>query len=213
MRCKIVGLLFWVLSVAALAAGDSEKRILIDPGHGGQDSGVIVGHMKEKDIALDLSGRLFKELNRRGYRAEMTRHDDHFIPLKKRSTMIEKLGADLLVSIHANAVLASENDRQGIEIYTAKETPMVQYPLTLRPSKILAEKVAMAFQQNDASRKVIIDNASFWLLVASPVPAILIESGYVSDETDAQLLGTPSYLDELAEAIADGIDVYYAQSS
>lgn len=79
--------------------------IAIDPGHGGEDPGAIgSGGRKEKDLVLQIAKELQRELNQQnGFKAELTRKTDYFIPLRQRPQIARKMGADLFISIHADA--------------------------------------------------------------------------------------------------------------
>ena len=98
---------------------DRNKVIVIDPGHGGKDSGAIgYRNYYEKDLVLDISKELTKTLKKRGYKVYMTRDRDVFIKLKKRTAYANQKNADLFISIHANAVCSSKADKAcGIETY------------------------------------------------------------------------------------------------
>jgi N-acetylmuramoyl-L-alanine amidase len=92
-------------------------RIVIDPGHGGHDTGTIgPTGLREKDVVLDVGLRLKKLLERKvGCEVIMTRSDDTFIPLEERTAIANAKAADLFVSIHANA--SRDRDARGIETY------------------------------------------------------------------------------------------------
>jgi N-acetylmuramoyl-L-alanine amidase len=92
-------------------------RIVIDPGHGGHDTGTIgPTGLSEKDVVLDVGLRLRKLLERKaGCEVVMTRSDDTFIPLEERTAIANAKAADLFVSIHANA--SSDRSARGIETY------------------------------------------------------------------------------------------------
>ncbi|MHB1021298.1 MAG: N-acetylmuramoyl-L-alanine amidase [Acidobacteriaceae bacterium] len=92
-------------------------RIVIDPGHGGHDSGTIgPGGLEEKDVVLDVALRLGKLLQQRmGEDVVYTRSDDTFIPLEERTAIANKDHADLFISIHANS--SPERDVRGVETY------------------------------------------------------------------------------------------------
>jgi len=95
------------------------RRIVIDAGHGGKDPGAIgLGGVYEKDIVLDISVRLKRILEDRGYSVTMTRDRDEFISLKERTQVASWSNADLFVSVHANSSPARHI--QGIEVYTAR---------------------------------------------------------------------------------------------
>ena len=87
-----------------------DKIIVIDPGHGGEDPGAIgKGGTREKDIVLKISRKLKDTVSQRnGYRAFLTRNGDYYVPFKKRLKIAREYGADLFISVHANAV----RDRQ-----------------------------------------------------------------------------------------------------
>jgi N-acetylmuramoyl-L-alanine amidase len=106
-------------------SNDSRPLIVIDPGHGGPDTGTIAasGEM-EKAIVLEFAQALSDKLEKGGkYRVAMTRTDDRFIALGERVRMARGQGAALFVSIHADALAArSENDVRGATVYTVSDT-------------------------------------------------------------------------------------------
>ncbi|MCX5508840.1 MULTISPECIES: N-acetylmuramoyl-L-alanine amidase [Pseudomonas] len=86
-------------------SGKRDIVVAIDAGHGGEDPGASGSRgQHEKDIVLDIAKELQRQINsEKGYRAELTRTGDYFIPLRKRTEIARKKGADLFVSIHADA--------------------------------------------------------------------------------------------------------------
>jgi N-acetylmuramoyl-L-alanine amidase len=98
------------------ALGLKIGRIVIDPGHGGHDTGTIgpTGVM-EKDVVLDVGLKLARLLEQEGAEVVMTRHDDTFIPLEERTAIANEKAADLFISIHANA--SHDESARGIETY------------------------------------------------------------------------------------------------
>ena len=83
---------------------NSKKVIVIDPGHGGKDSGAMgYKRKKEKDIVLQIAKRVYKKLKAQGYKVYLTRRGDYFISLRNRTKFANKVKANLFVSIHANA--------------------------------------------------------------------------------------------------------------
>ena len=98
----------------------SQKVVVIDPGHGGIDSGTIgVTGMQEKDVVLDQGKRLAKVLRARGYTVYLTRTTDVFIPLYSRAPFARRHHADLFVSLHADS--NPNPSVQGASIYTLSE--------------------------------------------------------------------------------------------
>jgi N-acetylmuramoyl-L-alanine amidase len=99
------------------ALGLKIGKIVIDPGHGGHDTGTIGPRgLEEKDLVLDVSRRLGKLLTTRlGAEVVYTRSDDTFIPLETRTAIANQEGADLFVSVHANS--SRDPDARGVETY------------------------------------------------------------------------------------------------
>lgn len=95
--------------------------IAIDAGHGGEDPGALgPGNAREKDVVLAIAKRLQTQINaEKGYRAELTRTGDYFIPLRKRTEIARKKGADLFVSIHADA--APRSVAYGASVYALSD--------------------------------------------------------------------------------------------
>ncbi len=106
-------------------SGDPRPLIVIDPGHGGLDTGTKAGggEILEKNVVLDFSIALRDQLERTGrYRVTMTRTDDTFIPLAERVKFARQRQAELFISVHADALPKSEGDVQGATIYTLSDT-------------------------------------------------------------------------------------------
>ena len=108
----------------AASPGDSRPLVVLDPGHGGIDTGTRgAGGELEKDIVLDFASRLRDRIEKAGkYRVLMTRTDDTFVPLPDRVRIARNAGASLFVSIHADSLPKKEGDAQGATIYTLSDT-------------------------------------------------------------------------------------------
>ena len=95
--------------------------VMIDPGHGGYDPGTSsVSGLQEKDLALAIALKLQSALEARGFRAEMTRSSDFFVPLPERTKIANRANADLFVSIHLNS--SPNPETTGIEVYYLNNT-------------------------------------------------------------------------------------------
>lgn len=107
------------------SAGDARPLIVLDPGHGGIDTGTKGpnGQIEEKDIVLDFAMRLREKVeNLSKYRVLLTRSDDTFVPLAERVRFAREAGAALFISIHADSLPRREGDAQGATVYTLSET-------------------------------------------------------------------------------------------
>jgi N-acetylmuramoyl-L-alanine amidase len=113
--------------------------VVIDPGHGGKDTGAIYYGVEEKKINLSIAKKLYALLRRDGrFNVYMTRYDDRYVPLGERQIIAAKAGADLFISIHANA--APKNPRaKGVEFYILSDRGIYQKFLELSkdPKKAL----------------------------------------------------------------------------
>jgi N-acetylmuramoyl-L-alanine amidase len=106
------------IATAAQTSNINKNRIsvMIDPGHGGEDSGAQLHKIKEKEIALSVALKLKKLLeNNPRFSALMTRDHDVFVPLDDRRSIAESKNADVLISIHANS--SPESSARGTEFY------------------------------------------------------------------------------------------------
>jgi len=103
---------------------DSRPLVMIDPGHGGLDSGTVSPRGDtEKAIVLDFALKLREKLEKTGkYRVAMTRNDDHFVPLADRVRMARTGRAALFISIHADALAHRDTEGHGASVYTLSET-------------------------------------------------------------------------------------------
>jgi N-acetylmuramoyl-L-alanine amidase len=195
----------------------SIRTIVIDPGHGGKDNGAAGTKFKEKDIVLSFALKLRWLLRKNGYNAIVTRSTDHFIPLDKRPELSTKYKADLFISIHCNS--ASEKVH-GIETYFL--TP--EGEASTRDIKPSYTKFSGNFWNRNNSRFAYevhkslihklkaedrgIRHARFAVLKTLHCPGILIETGYLSNSSDQNLLGNDSYQNRLVNAIYEGIVRY-----
>ena len=219
--------------------GLTAKTIVIDPGHGGKDPGASgTGALQEKGIVLSISKKLREVLTAKGYTVLMTRDTNRFIPLKKRTEFATEHKADLFLSIHANG---SESTRaNGIETYyldvtstdsaaekiAARENINSGYNIqeleTLlegliresksEDSKRLAQSVQQALVQSTGAVNRGVKHARFVVLIGTKVPAILIETGFVSNPVEGKKLATSAYQYKVATAIAQGVDRFLGKT-
>jgi N-acetylmuramoyl-L-alanine amidase len=114
----LASLLITLLASGSWAASERFDRVVIDPGHGGEDHGAAgPAGLLEKDLVLDLAQRLARKLRAQGIAVTLTRADDAFVALDERTAAANASGADLFVSIHANASRA--RSARGIETFFA----------------------------------------------------------------------------------------------
>lgn len=222
------------------ALGLKIRTIVIDPGHGGKDPGAVYNGLKEKDIVLEISKYLYEYLKADpDLNIHLTRDRDIFIPLEERTAIANKLKADIFVSIHANAaknraatgletfVFNVTNDRAALEVAalenqaTTKSISDLQGILKdiLKYSKLeesvsLAGSVQSCLVKNvkaTAKQNLGVKQAPFYVLVGATMPAILVETGFLSNNDDASKLKSSAYRKKVAKGIYDGIKEYISK--
>ncbi len=202
------------------------RTIVIDPGHGGNDSGTQnkPGKINEKVMTLDVAKRLQGLLVASGYRVIMTRTDDRFVELPDRAEIANKAKADLFISIHFNAV-ASGSTVKGTETYVLTSQNQRS---TSSATNTAADKEAQPGNRHDAWNAVLgwqihrkllgklktedrgYKRARFAVLRLVECPAVLVEAGYLSNDAEARRIAPPAYRGDIAEAIAAGVEAYAA---
>ena len=180
--------------------------VMIDPGHGGKDSGAIgVNNLREVDVILPIALQVSEILKNRGVTAQLTRDRDYFVGLDERVQMSAQAKADIFVSIHANSI-DNRPDVHGLETY--------HYNIGEDLANTVHNKIISVFNTdlkiplND--RRV--RSARFLVLRKSNIPAILVETGYLSSPEEVVQLGKAQYQTNMAQAIAQGILEYIKKS-
>lgn len=175
----------------------SGRVFIVDPGHGGRDPGAgAVGYSKvpEKTLVLSIARDVETLLKAQGGRVIMTRSGDTYPELDERAAMADRYSADLLVSIHVD----SNKDRtiSGPSIYVCRSASSI--------SSRVASSIHRRFQAAGiASRGV--RKSDFRVLAKHSRPAVLVESGYLTNATEARNLNMNGYRTRIAKAIVAGI--------
>jgi N-acetylmuramoyl-L-alanine amidase len=214
-------------------------RVVIDPGHGGHDPGAMTMGLSEADVVLDVALRLEALLLKQpGVEVVLTRRADVFVPLDERTALANREGADLFLSIHANA---SEDDRaRGIETYflnfapspaaeavaarenAASSRTMRQLPDIVRAialnnkidesrdfaSFVQASMIDRLKKSNKNIRDLGVKQAPFTVLVGATMPSILAEISFLTNQPEATLLRANAYRQQIAEALFNGVMKY-----
>jgi N-acetylmuramoyl-L-alanine amidase len=212
------------------------RRVVIDAGHGGHDTGTTgPGGTQEKNVALAIALRLGRVLTDEGLEVLFTREDDHFVRLEDRARIANEAHGDLFISVHCNS--GAESTWRGVETYSlnltsdryairlaarentssAKTMSDLQFILAdlatrahTDESARLADRVqhslvsrlsAKYSKAKDRGRK----EALFYVLLGAKMPAILVETGFLSNPEDEKRLATAAYEDDVARAIASGV--------
>jgi N-acetylmuramoyl-L-alanine amidase len=173
--------------------------VMIDPGHGGPDVGATRNGIYEKDITLAMSKQLGRILQKMGYAVAYTRTEDIDLDLEPRVQSAENYRASVFVSVHVNSLDANASQVSGIETYHAPGASLGKNLAELVHEQILASTGA-----NDRG----VRSARFYVIRNTSMPAILVETGYITNPSEAARLVNPSYQERMAEAIARGVDQF-----
>ena len=191
--------------------------VVLDPGHGGQDSGAMCGGVMEKDLTLDVACRVDRLLNSEGVATLMTRLGDTYVSLADRAAFGNRVRDSIFVSIHFN-----ENNKpvaSGVETYyavhqsTAGSVLASWLPFLSRPPsespKPESQSLAGFIQEALVARTRSVDRGTqakqFFVISNVTSPAVLIEGGFLTNKDDVSKLGSEDYRDQLAAAVTDGI--------
>lgn len=243
-RAELNGVAVWLNAVAEpagtslvnLAAADVERvllplfsqpsrepaplRVMLDPGHGGEDGGASSSapHLLEKELVLDLALRIGARLETAGMAVGYTRTNDTFLTLSERTALAGAWRADVFVSLHANT--AGNRLASGRETYVlplAGHPPTGAGTLSDRPragnghdrhNTLLGYHIHRQIPGRSHSADRGLRRARFQVLRQAPCPAALIEVGFLSNGREAERLASGWYRERLADAVASGVLEY-----
>lgn len=185
--------------------------IVIDPGHGGEDYGTHStkgSKYQEKSLNLATAMLVREYLQKMGYQIEMTRSSDNFIALDKRASMANDLKPKLFVSVHYNS--APSKEAEGIEVYYFKAK---EDPTRSDQSRNLASAVLEGVIKNTAAKSRGVKHGNYAVIRETKMPAILIEGGFLTNESEAVKIKNPTYMKQLAWGIAQGVNNYLTKGN
>ncbi len=239
------------LKLPPLPSSKRDIVIAIDAGHGGEDPGAIgPGKVYEKSVVLQISKELQRQINaEKGFRAELVRTGDYFIPLRKRTEIARKKGADLFVSIHADAAprsaaygasvfalsdrgatsetarwLADSENRSDLiggagNVSLGDKDQMLAGVLldlsmtaSLSSSLNVGQKVLSNMGRITPLHKSRVEQAGFMVLKSPDIPSILVETGFISNPSEARKLQTASHQQSLARSIHSGVRQFFHEN-
>lgn len=190
---------------------EAKRVILIDPGHGGSDGGAKSKNgTLEKEINLQLSLKLKKKLDEKGYKVFLTRDSDTSLDAKKKEDLSlrckkkEEVKSDVFISIHQNKF--GQESCCGSQVWYASNDK----------SKLLADKVQNSIKENLQKKNERVPKdakKAFKILRDGNKEAnIILECGFLSNYKDEKNMKDEAYQDKLVESIVVGIDEYFKSS-
>ena len=216
--------------------GNKKYTIVVDPGHGGRDSGARGNGYNEKDIALQVATRLANNL-RQDYNVIMTRDSDFFVPLDTRAKIGNDANADFFISIHLNS--GSSSSANGTEVFYFSKKDQGSYAAQVakfenkvdgsygdvpfsdfilndifyrknqKTSQAIAESVLNNLINTTGLRRRGVFGANFAVLRGSNSPSILVELGFMNNYSDLSHYLTPEGQERAASTIGDSIRKFF----
>lgn len=191
---------------------------MLDAGHGGLDGGAANGEVIEKEITLAITQKVARQLTRLGAEVILTRTGDGDVlsehapsenfPTNRerkkqdiflREALVKKHEPDLFITIHANAIPNSK--WRGAQVFYHKEGHA--------NSEHLAKSIQATIRDTmENTTREALTIKQVYLLKKAEVPAVLVETGFLSNQEERDLLATDSYQEKMAFAIARGIENY-----
>ncbi|GGJ67034.1 N-acetylmuramoyl-L-alanine amidase [Anoxybacillus voinovskiensis] len=192
----------WVVSIVRSSNnnGTIEKKIIvIDPGHGGKDSGTIGSDgAMEKTLTLNTALRLKQELEKTGAIVYLTRTDDTYLTLQERVRIAHQSHADAFISIHydSSPTLAS-----GMTVYYYDQQS--DYPLALSLDPFFSNGLSIPYRG--------VRFGDFHVIRETTVPSVLLELGYVNNPTELAIIRSDAYQQQVVADIINGLQRYFNQ--
>jgi N-acetylmuramoyl-L-alanine amidase len=178
------------------------KRVTVDPGHGGTDTGTIGQKgTREKDVTLAIATKLAAVMKANGISVQMTRMKDLEVLLRPRVEMANHNDSDVFISIHANS-FGNQHGVEGIETYYFSDE---SYPL----ARAIHRQLLLQLKQPDRG----VRKNNFYVVHHTQMPAALVEIGYLSNAHEESLLSSAAYQDKAARAIYAGIKDFLAEKA
>lgn len=183
---------------------NGKPTVVIDPGHGGKDSGAIgVDRSMEKTWALKTAQRVEGLLRQQGYQVIMTRTRDEYIQLAERARIANDANADIFLSIHFNSG-GSEKPR-GVEVLYASENNVSLKKQAGDQRRLANEVLKSVLKETGMSSRGIKNRPELAVLRLTKMNAALVEGGFMSNPDEMDIIKSDAYLDKLARGIVNGI--------
>ncbi len=233
-----------VTTISAPRAVAGKRVIVIDAGHGGRDPGAVGHSARESQVTLAAARALKARLERSNkYKVVLTRDKDVYIPLETRVRIARQAGADLFISLHADA--GSDPSLRGSSVYTlsengsdrvaqkvmAKDKSLGDFKLPGRDkavNQILLDLTQRATRnQSGVFAQLMLNelgdvstllrhshrDAGYVVLLAPDVPAVLLEMGFMTNPQDEAVLNDPVRRKAMMNAVGDSIDAYFSETA
>lgn len=185
---------------ALLASKMDPAIVVIDAGHGGEDYGTVHGKVFEKTINLEIAMKLGKLLEESGVKVVYTRTDDTLTDLRSRPELANSLKADLLISIHVNAIENAPEHNGTETLYFDGDKKYNDDVTSEDLARMIQSEVVKALGTEDGG---IVERPGLAVLRHSEMPTVIVEVGYITNDQDRSMLTSPESQQKAAQAIYD----------
>ncbi|WP_377559040.1 N-acetylmuramoyl-L-alanine amidase [Ornithinibacillus salinisoli] len=174
-----------------------DYHIVIDPGHGGNDSGATSKGLLEKTLTLATAEKVAEHLEHAGANVQLTREEDKYISLDERIYTSNSQDTDAYISLHFDSY--NDTSVNGVNTYYYHENT------SLDLAKVIHSKLIKSTDMNDRG----IRKTGFLVLRENDNPAVLLELGFMTNPENLEIIQTENYQNKVAEAITDGLIEYF----
>lgn len=186
---------------------DKPVTVVIDAGHGGTDAGAKADNLAEKNINLAIVQEIKRLNSNPNLNLVFTRESDVFHNVKEKAAFSQKSNADLFISIHVNN--APGPDKSGIEAVVASSTDHQYMQQNARLATLILKNISSVYKTDMTIKK---KDKKVYVLDMNTCPSVLIEMGYLSNQTDRQFITDKSNQEKLARQVLKSIEDYFNPS-
>ena len=208
-RTDVLHVIEPVLRPTYIANRQAVRTVVLDPGHGGHDTGTVTPYAREADVALVVASRLGAELRKRGYEVVFTQEQNQYLSPQARVDKANAAPAAIFLSLHLNS---GRSDREGVQTYTLAPVEKNEKPLPGHEFSASSMALAMALQSAMIEKAGAEDGgcrrAHYSPLSSLRCPAGMLELGFATHPEEGTRLSSEEYQLKVVNALADGIDAY-----
>ena len=208
-RTDVLQVIEPVLRPTYIANRRAVRTVVIDPAHGGHDTGTVTAYAREADVALAVATRLGSELRKRGYEVLLTQEQNQYQSPQVRVDKANEAPAAIFLSLHLNS---GRSDMKGAQTYTLAPCEKNEKPLPGHEFSQSSMALAMALQSAMVEKAGAADGgcrrAHYSPLNSLRCPSVMLELGYATNPEEGTRLSSEEYQLKVVNALAEGVDSY-----
>lgn len=208
-RVDVLNVIEPILRPTYIPNRQAVRTVVLDPGHGGHDTGTVTPYAREADVALVVASKLGLELRKRGYEVVFTQEQNQYQSPQARVDKANAAPAAIFLSLHLNS---GRSDVQGVQTYTLAPRGRNEAPLPGHEFSQSSMALAMALQSAMVEKAGAVDGgcrrAHYSPLSSLRCPSVMLELGYATHPEEGTRLSTEEYQMKMVNALAGAIDAY-----